>query len=70
MASLFSEKPYVPKWRPPVPVNPLVRLSRWGALFYGIYYGYSRREQLTEVAQCQRENYLARQVGARLVGRI
>jgi len=61
MASLLSDKPYVPTWRPPVKVNPLIRLCRWTALIGGIVYGYNRREWLSEVAKCQREDYMARQ---------
>lgn len=61
MASLFSEKPYVPTWSPPVKVNPLIRLSRWTALVCGIYYGYSKLRMLTEVGKCQREDFMSRQ---------
>ena len=68
MASLFSEKPYVPTWSPPVKVNPLIRLSRWAGLVCGLYYGYSKLRMLSEVAKCQREDFMSRQVGHSNVG--
>jgi len=60
MASLFSKDPYVPQWRPPVQVNPLIRASRWAALIVGVAYGYRRQEALRGPAQCERDNYEAR----------
>ena len=68
MASLVKDKPYVPTWKPPVSVNPLIRACRWTALIGGIVYGYQRMNQLAEPAQCQRNDYLARQVGIKLDG--
>ena len=64
MASLVSksDKPYVPTWKPPINVNPLIRLSRWTALVIGIAYGYMKHNALEEPARCQREDFLARQV--------
>ena len=70
MASLVGEvKPYVPTWRPPVKVNPLIRAARWGALISGVVYGYWRHNSLKDMAQCEREDYLSRQVSHALVKR-
>ena len=70
MASLVGEvKPYVPTWRPPVKVNPLIRAARWGALISGIVYGYWRHNSLKDMAQCEREDYLSRQVSRAIVKR-
>ena len=64
MTSLFAkDKAYIPTWKPPVNVSPLTRLSRWAALLFGVYYGHTRLNYLKEPARCQREDFLARQVG-------